>query len=531
LVRTYGGVPLLLHEQALTSNFEDLQTPRAKTSECIQAIVANLDAAIAIPDLSFPMKRTDGHIGKGLAYALKGKVLLYYASPQFVASTGRTPVAARWEAAYTACKEAKTQLEAAGFGLYAKDGGSRETVMNNYYKMFITDELNSEMIWVRRHEPLINNFTLDLECCPQSASGKAYLNPTLEFVDAFTNADGSPYSGLSTDGMNTGTLGDFFGATDVGGLPGVPNNPAVNNYTFWENREPRFYAFIGYNGCEWPLIRKNQSKFSNDLTSESDETKRKMKHEWVFCWGTNTEVSPFSNGFSTTNDRGLGFYPRKFVADDRNYELSGTNALKECGTDWPLMRFAEVLLNFAETAAMTGKTQEAYDALDAIRKRAGIEPANSYGLGRKTGDALILDILNERKIELCFESQRFYDMRRWHLFTEDLATNKAINGTRRHTIRTFMHDKDDAGKVDAMVTQINTILDAGGIVTTAGIEKYFEVFYHTVMLYDGQNINYRPEKYDFMRIPFDTHIRKNPLIEQTQGWEDERGVGTFNPYQ
>jgi hypothetical protein len=122
-------------------------------------------------------------------------------------------------------------------------------------------------------------------------------------------------------------------------------------------------------------------------------------------------------------------------------------------------------------------------------------------------------------------------MRRWHLFTEDLATYKAINGTRRHTIRTFMHDKDNAGKVDAMVTQINTILDAGGIVTAAGIEKYFEVFYHTVMLYDGQNINYRPAKYDFMRIPFDTHIRKNPLIEQTQGWEDERGAGTFNPYQ
>ncbi|MDR3093030.1 MAG: RagB/SusD family nutrient uptake outer membrane protein, partial [Bacteroidales bacterium] len=101
LVRTYGGVPLLLHEQEATSNIEDLQTPRAKTSECVEQIIKDLNAAIALLNASFPMKRNDGHIGKGVAYALKGKVLLYYASPQFTRQTpaGTKPAEQRWNEA------------------------------------------------------------------------------------------------------------------------------------------------------------------------------------------------------------------------------------------------------------------------------------------------------------------------------------------------------------------------------------------------------------------------------------------------
>jgi hypothetical protein len=525
LVRTYGGVPLLLHEQEAVSNFDELMTERAKTSACVEQIVKDLDDAIALPDASFPMKRSDGSIGKGVAYALKGRVLLYYASPQFTHETpaGTKPADQRWNEAYAACKEAYTKLTEAGFGLYLPDGGDRKTVMDNYYKLLVTDELNREMIWVRRFEPLVGaNFGTDVDFRPNSASGRG-IAPVWEMVSAFANADGTPFTGMQIDNSKGGTFGDMVeGSTATTGIA-RPDGSPINTSVFWLDREPRFYAFIGYNGCEWPLIHKQQDKFPSDVKDG------KMQHEWLFCWGDG-DNDPFDRGYNSGNDKGKGFFIRKFVRDDRNYELPGTNALKECGTDWPLFRFAEVMLNLAEAAAKTNHQDEAYAMLDAIRKRAGIPAANGYGLGRKTGDALILDILNERKIELFVESQRYYDVRRWRLYSDGLAGFK-INGMRRHAILSWLKEPSEITNIPVITGKLQSIIDAGGIETQAGIDAYFDVFFHVVMMYDIQGIKYNPDRQDFLRIPYNTHIRKNPLIQQTRGWTDTRGQGTFNPYE
>jgi hypothetical protein len=50
------------------------------------------------------------------------------------------------------------------------------------------------------------------------------------------------------------------------------------------------------------------------------------------------------------------------------------------------------------------------------------------------------------------------------------------------------------------------------------------------MLYDTEAFKYSTEKEDFLRIPY-SHIKSNPVIEQTIGWTDDRGPGTFNPYE
>jgi hypothetical protein len=527
LVRTYGGVPLLLHEQEFSTDFETLYTSRSKTSECVAQIIKDLDAAIALPDASFPMKRSDGHIGKGVAYALKGRVLLYYASPQFTKQTpaGTKSAEQRWNEAYAACKEAYDKLTAAGFGLYAPDGGNRQTVMANYYKMLVTEEMNKEMIWVRRYEPLVYNFGDDKGLRPGSSSGQT-IGPVWEMACAFANADGTPFTAVQIDNSRTGGFGDMIqGVVDKDNI--VPDGSAINTSVFWLDREPRFYAFLGYNGCEYPLIRKAQADFSSDVAGG------KLQHEWLFYWGNANNIDPFDKAYDpNSNDKGKGFAIRKFVRDDRNYELPGNaEPLKECGTDWPLFRFAEVMLNLAEAAVKTNKPQEAYDMLDAIRKRAGIpEGGNHYGLGRKTGDALILDILNERRIELFIESKRYYDVRRWRLYSDALAGFK-LNGTRRHTLIACLKDMSIAGSKPAMISKLQGILDAGGIDTQAGRDAYFDVFFHTVMLYDYEDIHYNPDRQDFLRIPYANHIMKNPTIEQTIGWSDERGPGTFNPYE
>ena len=530
LLRTYGGVPLLLHEQEATSNFENLFTSRAKTSECVEQIVKDLDAAIALPDASFPMKRSDGHIGKAVAYALKGRVLLYYASPQFTRQTptGTKSIEQRRDEAYKACKEAYDLLKTAGYGFYAPDGGDRQTVINNYYKMLVSDEMNSEMIWVRRYEPIIANNEMDNPMRPtSSAKGGVSVYTTWEMSAAFAKADGTPYvPAVAVDNSKNGAIGDHTqGSSSDNAHAPSPDNSAINTSVFWLDREPRFYAFIGYNGCHWPLIRREQSLMSGDINGG------KMQHEWIFCWGSNDAKFPFDNGYSNTNGRGCSFFIRKFVRDDRNYELTDvSNPLQSCGTDWPLIRFTEVALNYAEAAAVTNKANEAYPILDVIRKRAGIPDGNSYGLGRKTGDALVLDILNERRIELFAESHRYYDARRWDLYDKGLAGYK-INGMRRHALQAWLKDINDVSKKSIIAGKIQDIIDAGGIDTQTGRDAYFDVFYHTVMLHDRQPISYNPARQDFLRIPYATHIMKNPTIEQTIGWTDERGPGTFNPYE
>jgi len=86
MVRAYGGIPLTYY--TLTPGEDELALPREKTSVCIDSIVSDLNKAIVTAD--FPMNRdvtAAGRISKAAAYALKGRVLLTYASPQFSKET------------------------------------------------------------------------------------------------------------------------------------------------------------------------------------------------------------------------------------------------------------------------------------------------------------------------------------------------------------------------------------------------------------------------------------------------------------
>jgi hypothetical protein len=90
---------------------------------------------------------------------------------------------------------------------------------------------------------------------------------------------------------------------------------------------------------------------------------------------------------------------------------------------WPLMRYAEILLNYAEaTNEVDGPTGDVYNAVNMIRQRAGLVPfALPAGLDK---DGMRLAIRNERRIELAFEEHRFWDVRRWKIAdqTENIQT-------------------------------------------------------------------------------------------------------------
>jgi hypothetical protein len=495
MVRTYGGVPLTL--TTLSPDEDDLKLPRAKTSDCINAIINDLDEAIAVAD--FPMTRSEsqaGRINKAAAIALKARILLYYASPQFAHETpnGTKSADQRWSEAYAACLAAKDQLAAAGYGLYAPEPANAQEAIDNLYKLFITDECNQEIIWVHRYMAFIAPF--------EDAGGR----PSLELAYSFPNADGTPFDASE---IPPGSAG-----------PQIEMQTSTNPY--WLNREPRFYANIAYNGCLFPRQRKSQGLVAEDVQDN------KMRHFWTL----HTTVDPATS--NKTYDAVCAFEAIKHTDADVNTsgDPNAGNLSNSSGVDLPLLRYAEVLLNYAEAAAMTGKSAEALEVLKAIRKRAGI-PAGAdgkYGITATDGKPLIAAILHERNLELCYEGFRFWDIRRWRQFTDDIVPGaqtiregRKVNGLIRHNIAIRNESGNDDLSLFKSLVDYNSLTDEGG--TT-----YFANFKNEILANEQQPFSFGENEY-FFRIPFEDHIRANEAIAQTQGWTDSRGPGTFNPYE
>jgi hypothetical protein len=199
---------------------------------------------------------------------------------------------------------------------------------------------------------------------------------------------------------------------------------------------------------------------------------------------------------------------------DANYAVNGNN----CGMDWILCRYTEVLLNFAETAVMTGRNDEAMEVMQALRRRAGIPQGdNNYGLGNATGDALLVLIIKERLLELSYEADGFrcFDLRRWRLYTEDIA-GYTVKNMVRHTIRPRLKADNNAYNRQAMAA-MDIMADP---------DSYFNMFEDHIYSLDSEPFNVSERQYFFF-IAFDAHIRRNPNLEQTMGWEN----GTFDPYE
>lgn len=113
---------------------------------------------------------------------------------------------------------------------------------------------------------------------------------------------------------------------------------------------------------------------------------------------------------------------KKLLREDVNVDPSSSTSQRHFNTH---IRYTELFLNYAEAAneawGPNGSGSSAYSAKDvisAIRERAGIEQPDSYLESISDQDRLRQLIRNERRIELCFESFRFWDLRRWE---EDLT--------------------------------------------------------------------------------------------------------------
>lgn len=429
----HGGVPIIEEPQLLT---DDLLVPRNTTKECFDFILEDLDAAIAgLPDR---FTGNDlGRIDKGAALAFKGRVLLYMASPQFNPSNPYDN--AYWQEAYQANLEARQFLEAQGYGLMENyndiwmQSGNREVILANIYENPV--KVNG------RREDCVRPLSQSRNCTGGD-------QPIWDFVSKFPMKDGY--------------------------MPGESPNYEYNLQRFWENRDPRFYDIVVYNGAIYEL--------------GGNPDRRQY---------TDTQVADINDGFRPGSDGRSGFYTRKGIQVELPVAQVDLNDV-----DWVEIRFAEVLFNLAEAANEVGRPDEAFEILKLIRQRAKIEAGTDGNYGLATGmnrDQLRDALYQEKFIEFAFEGKRFWDLRR----ARRLHTQ--INGIKKYGLVAVLKE---------------------GLDPVSGADFLPEDFdYEVTELFStGQTEMYTPETYYFFPIHQD-EIEKNPNLEQNMGWDN----GTFDP--
>jgi len=381
LTSTYGGVPIITEAYGLDDEFK---AARNSYAECVDFIVNECNlAAELLPDVQ--TGDNFGRATKGAALALKARVLLYaasdlyntdvfpsYSNPELIGYTDGSR-AERWRAAKDA---AKAVIDLNQYSLFRAEPGPADSVAQNYVDLFMSKS-NEEDIFIKFFTVPMGQ-RMGLYTSPNGYHGWGVNAPIGNLVDDFEMADGTKF-----DWTN----------------PEYAAEP-------YKNREPRFYATILYNEAPW-RERPNDVKGMDPLNKIQTGRWQRWNaatNSMVEEFGVDTRKSPIEDW----NGSYTGYYLRKYIDPNNDAQYVSQTVT------WRFMRYAEVLLNYAEACIELGEDAEARTYINQIRRRAGLP-----GL-TESGDALRARYRNERRIELAFEDHRFYDVRRWVIGPEAL---------------------------------------------------------------------------------------------------------------
>lgn len=405
------GVPLLTAPEDGSSDFNQ---PRATFASCVKQCFADCDSAMALLPIDYVDVDSDDEIpekylalgaqktgynlvfgarsrnlmsGK-IAEAVKAQVALLAASPAFREQSGVTSA----EAATLCANVLKRIGGLEGFDI------SGNTWYKNKTKLDPKATEMPEMLW---REDRHNNNDQEKENFPPTLYGNGRVNPSQNLVDAFPMRNGWPIS---------------------------DPNSGYDSQDPYFNRDPRLENNVIYNGM---TFKKTVILTGADMPNDKNETNDNLN---------NTDQSTRT-----------GYYLKKLLRDDVSVNPSSNLSQQHI---YPRIRYTEIFLAFAEAANdawgpegdPTGIGFTAYDVIKAIRNRAGLG-TDEYGRPLAEGDAYLeecksnkdkmtLLIRNERRLELCFENKRFWDLRRWQM-----PINETVMGMK---IEKIDPDKEDS---------------------------------------------------------------------------------------
>ena len=392
LIRNHGGwvgdqllgVPVITYTEGPGTDFNKA---RDTFQACVEQIYKDLDAAIELLPLTYkdltsndqlPAKYKEidanyvdynvmfgasmrGRIDGLICKAIKAQTALLASSPAFREGTEVTSE----EAANLAADVLKFVGGVSGMDPQGHKWYMQKEVIN----ALEGGENPKEIIWRGGNSNGTADYDFglsqELDNFPPTLYGNGRINPTQNLVDAFPMANGYPIE----------ASGSGYSA----------QNP-------YADRDPRLSEYVMYNGTVYrdtEIITGSYSADDNGLNKIANSTR-------------------------------TGYYLRKLLRDDCNPNPSSQLAQFH----YPVyIRFTEIFLAYAEAAneawgpkGAGNNGYSAYDVIKAIRQRAGIGVGgNDPYLETCAGDPEMMRqlIRNERRIEMCFENKRFWDLRRW----------------------------------------------------------------------------------------------------------------------
>ena len=430
LIRKWGPVPIIRESLPMDADVETVRVYREPIDTCFNFVLSLLDKAM--PDLPVENPSTDelGRVNRAICAAMKARVAVYAASPLFNGNEEEATLVdkrgialfpqksaeeklQRWSYAMQACKEAIDVCTEANIRLYDVDNGiAANYVMTDSLKRTLTlrsavnQRWTSELIWGNTQtgselttfeQWTMPNFTENVH----NTWGYRFIGVPLKIVDRFLTRNGLPTNNdIEWEGVN---------------LMEPVECPEDHSYYLEEsyvtarmnlNREPRFYSYLGFDGGKWMAML---GSYNNLAPSDIP---------FVNC----RNGGPLGKGGSETGPV-TGYFPKKLYPIQ--CRVTGQNAHATYWFPWPIIRLSDLYLLYAEAINEAEgpngpHKDDLFHYLDAIRERAGIPDVKtswdtySNNPGYYNTQYGMRDIIHtERLVELCFESQRFWDIRRW----------------------------------------------------------------------------------------------------------------------
>ena len=414
LIRMYGPIPIADVALPINATSDQVRTPQQSVDSCFNYVVHLLDTAIAgLPPVIQNTAAEQGRITSTIALALKAEVLATQASPLFNGNSDYAGMKgkdgkpffsaaadpAKWQRALDACKAALTAANAAGASLYQfKLNGDVAHMSDSTKKLLtiqgaITDSWNSEQIWSLNFQ--YNWQYMTAARVNQDAAANlfaVYSNfsvPVAESELFYTN-NGVP--------INEDKTWDYANRYKLQQGDSAHVYYIKKGYTCPKgnfNRENRYYADVAFDGGIW---------FGAGNTDDN-----------------NPNYVNAVNGFAAAPDalriNVTGYWAKKLVPWQSYFGQTSVNY----NYMWPMIRLPALWLLYAECLnEVGGPGAEAYQYIDMVRARAGLPGVQAswatYSNNPNkpaTKEGLRQIIHQERRIELAFEGQAGWDLRRW----------------------------------------------------------------------------------------------------------------------
>lgn len=421
LVRMYGPIPLVKNNLPIDADESLVRITRDPVDSCFNYITQLLDeASPPLPPIILSPTTEAGRITQPIALALKAKVLVTAASPLFNGNTDQATLKNRdgvqlfnttyskikWDSAAVACKKAIEVCHSVGMKLYTYNPDFQQFDLTSTIKTQLsirnsfTEKWNSEIIWANT-QTIPANTTLQILAATwwdptllDNSAIRGEFSPPLKIAEQFYTKNGVPITEDKTWDYN-GRYGLRTAVESEKLYIKKDFETAKLNF----DREPRFYADLGFDGGAW----YGQGKY--DDTQELFYLQAKFKQR---------------NGAGKPNYGTVtGYYVKKFV-HFQNVLVAATYSTNPF--PWPVIRLSDLYLLYSEALneSLAAPNAEVYEHINQVRARAGLNNVESSWTdfssnpSKYTNKEGMREIIHqERKIELAFESQRLWDLRRW----------------------------------------------------------------------------------------------------------------------